>query len=309
MKKTREAFSLIELSIVILVVGILVAGVFSSSRLVSNSRIKTAQTLTQSSPVAGIKGLSLWLETTSSNSFVAGVEDGDDITTWNDINPQTTQKFFALRSISDSTLEYRENDNDSIGHLPSLYFSGSVNQILTLCTNSDISQISSTKTPLVTPFNAYTFFVVVKKIGAETGANGILYNGKPSYPRNGWGGLFSSDEGPQTYILYSSNNNFGMEPVLNDASYILTASYDGNGIYSAYNAGSPMTMPSIETPAIENIPTTEMVIGAYSNIDFPWKGYISEIIVYNRAIKKEERESVESYLSRKYSIPVSFSNS
>lgn len=52
----KSAFSLIELSIVILIVGILIAGVTQSSRMVGKSRIKTAKTLTQSSPVGSIKG-------------------------------------------------------------------------------------------------------------------------------------------------------------------------------------------------------------------------------------------------------------
>ena len=63
-KNKSLAFSLIELSIVILIIGILIAGVTQGSRLVRESRVKTAQTLTQSSDVSSIKDLVLWLDAT-----------------------------------------------------------------------------------------------------------------------------------------------------------------------------------------------------------------------------------------------------
>jgi len=50
--KKHQAFSLVELSIVILIIGVLIAGVIQGSNLVTKFRIKTAQTLTQSSPVS-----------------------------------------------------------------------------------------------------------------------------------------------------------------------------------------------------------------------------------------------------------------
>ena len=62
MSRSNKAFSLIELSIVILIVGILVAGVTSSSRLIKKMKLITAQNLTNSSPIHSIKGLALWLE-------------------------------------------------------------------------------------------------------------------------------------------------------------------------------------------------------------------------------------------------------
>jgi prepilin-type N-terminal cleavage/methylation domain-containing protein len=56
----KKAFSLIELSIVVLIIGILVAGITQSSRLVSMMKIQSARSLTINSPVASIKGLTIW---------------------------------------------------------------------------------------------------------------------------------------------------------------------------------------------------------------------------------------------------------
>jgi hypothetical protein len=36
--------------------------------------------------------------------------------------------------------------------------------------------------------------------------------------------------------------------------------------------------------------------------DTAWNGYISEIIIFSKALKAEERKSVEQYLSQKYSV-------
>ncbi len=50
--KRQQAFSLIELSIVILVVGILIAGVMQGRELISKVHLQTARLLTTSSPVS-----------------------------------------------------------------------------------------------------------------------------------------------------------------------------------------------------------------------------------------------------------------
>lgn len=52
--KFQKAFSLIELSIVILIIGILVAGVTQSSRLVKQIRLASIKSMTLSSPVSSI---------------------------------------------------------------------------------------------------------------------------------------------------------------------------------------------------------------------------------------------------------------
>lgn len=87
--KPNKAFSLVELSIVILIIGVLIAAAGQGIDLLQDARLTAARMLTQSSRVASLKGLSLWLETTSENSFSAAeAVDGSVVTSWNDINPQ-----------------------------------------------------------------------------------------------------------------------------------------------------------------------------------------------------------------------------
>jgi prepilin-type N-terminal cleavage/methylation domain-containing protein len=120
MTKKSRAFSLIELSIVILIIGILIAGVTQSSRLLRQAKLSTAQTLTKSSPVSGIKGLLIWLEPTLDDSFLsAEADDGAGAHQWNDINPQSSSKYYAVIDSDGDVPLYKASSGPN--GLPSLY--------------------------------------------------------------------------------------------------------------------------------------------------------------------------------------------
>ena len=120
----HRAFSLIELSIVILIIGILVAGVTQSSRLIRQIRIQSARNLTINSPVTSISSLHVWLETTSVNSFSSEqLDDGYLIEAWNDINPQSSYKNNALQSTNSQKPIYKQSGLGSL--LPVVSFTGS----------------------------------------------------------------------------------------------------------------------------------------------------------------------------------------
>ena len=82
----KNAFSLIELSIVILIIGILVAGVTQSSRLVRQFTLNSARNITQGSPVYSILGLLTWVETTMASSYDFEPEDNFAIAKINDLD-------------------------------------------------------------------------------------------------------------------------------------------------------------------------------------------------------------------------------
>jgi prepilin-type N-terminal cleavage/methylation domain-containing protein len=110
MKKSSnlKAFSLIELSVVILIIGVLVLGVTQGSRMLREAKLKSAQSLTTSSPVASIEGLAVWLDSTSENAFgigtggtyknVSAPADGDKVGRWNDLNPTSIAKIDVAQS-------------------------------------------------------------------------------------------------------------------------------------------------------------------------------------------------------------------
>jgi len=65
----KAAFSLIELSVAILIIGLLVGGILGGTDLIKDASLANAQKMTTNSEVGSIANLSLWLETTLPQSF------------------------------------------------------------------------------------------------------------------------------------------------------------------------------------------------------------------------------------------------
>ena len=149
--KKNSAFSLIELSIVILIIGILVAGVTQSSRLVAQMKLASAQSITRSADISSIRDLVFWAETSLENSITnsAGslqIEDGNSISSWNDINPQISAKINVTQATTANQPTYKAL---GINGLPSLSFNGS-SQIL----------LNTSTTPLPASDKNYSLIIV-----------------------------------------------------------------------------------------------------------------------------------------------------
>ena len=118
-KNKNRAFSLIELVVVILIIGILVAAVTQGGKLVSRAKVTSAKTMTQSSPVTGIDNLSLWLETVTDQSFAT--EDKNDfkqVSNWLDI-----QFFSSKKNATPVNTGVGPSYRDSgLKNLPALHF-------------------------------------------------------------------------------------------------------------------------------------------------------------------------------------------
>ncbi len=292
-KSSKFGFSLIELSVVILVIGILVIGITQGSRMIAASKLKSAQSLTQSSPVNSIEGVVLWLEPTSetslqnsSNSY--NVSDNDNIKNWNDIN-QGTKKFVATESTNMPIYK-----KDGIGNLPTLFFDAATNgasgDILTI--NYDASLNSDT----------FTIFIVTEPLEATTNWGTVIMTRNWNAPTRG-------------YNIYKNNSNTNWE-IWNSGSSPLTTpvTFSKPVILTVHRHSSTISLYQNSTLKDSNANTTfarnpdnNFTIGS-SNSGTPtfyYDGYISEIIVFNCALKQTEITSVEQYLSQKYSIKLS----
>lgn len=306
MKNKNKAFSLIELSIVILIIGILIAGITSGSRLVNASKLQTAQTITQSSPVASIRGLVLWLETSMDDSFRTG-ENVDDtsITQWNDRNPQSVYKFFARPAAASTDIRFRSADTAGINSLPSLLFSGNntANAFLTLSTTAQGTAIAPTA--ITTPNNNFTFFVVSKTNTTNVSGAGVsravFYNGTAG--TNGYGYVISNATRNMLFGDGSAaDNNFA--GTIGTSAAVISGTYAGGtgGAISTFVNG---VSSGTDTTSTSANPTTGLYVGARSSSDTsPWKGYISEIILFDSVLKASDRQSVEQYLGKKYNIKI-----
>jgi prepilin-type N-terminal cleavage/methylation domain-containing protein len=325
--KASTAFSLIELSIVILIVGIIVAGVTQSSRLVRQSKLKSAQSLTQSSPVNGIRSISVWFETTQDASFPSSLDDEGAITQWNDTNPQTQSRLYAVpaanattpSSTSSSSIVY---DVEGINGLPSIKFDGTVSTagILAVSTVPATASPYITKSPVTTLSdpnapNAFTAFMVYKLDSPAASTDyTVLYNGTSG--TNGWG--YYRDSGAsnvRTAVVGATTPYKVAGTTLPTTQEIATITYSGYNSSNAtgtkttnlyINGGTNFTTTNAtgSTTAI-TLPATEMYIGGITSATKTWKGYISEVIIFDVVLKTQDLKDVATYLSKKYNIPLS----
>lgn len=304
MKKNNRAFSLIELSIVIIIIGILIAGVTQGSRLIDASKVQTAQTTTESSPVASIRGLVLWLESTKEESFPESqLEDGANIDEWFDNNPQVTNGHdFAITTASDN-VEYKTK---GINGLPSVKFSG-----------SQTAANSPTGTSITTPYLAYTVFVVYQQDGFDTN-NALLYNGTSATAATGFG---IEDNTSGFIVLHEGEDSAAFTPVdgdllaRSDTARIAAVTVSANSVDgSAATQGVKIFINGeADFASAESMTSNIVTPGAGTNLtvgiedgatDVTMTGQISEVIIIDHVLRKSDRQAIEGYLGQKYGISV-----
>lgn len=280
---TKKAFSLIELSIVILIIGIVIAGVTQSSRLVAQHKLQTARTLTQSSPVNSITGLVTWIESTSEKSFdAAEQEDGLSITNWYDLNIQSSSKNNFTQSTNKPT--YKTN---FFNGLPVISFDG---------TNDFMATQSITSTEF-SPANTNTIFLVAKiysggvifkfeqsaanRLGIEMAGSGMRFD----FPNDTTGMLSDTTSIINRPYIFTFDHNSSTQTI-----YTNGASYDTQANALTFTGTFSSTMA---------IGATVGGTQYFTRMD------LAELIIFNRSLKSEERKSIEKYLGQKWGIKVS----
>lgn len=300
----HKAFSLIEISIVLLIIGILVAGATQGSRLIDSSRLQSAQTLTQSSPVAGIKGLVLWLEPSMEDSFLTTETDsGSQVSRWNDRNPQAVRKYYALKTASSAVTYVSRSPSTS---LPSLYFDGSTiaNSFFTLSTSSS----SAVNTFIPTPNCAVSYFLVADQTSSTNTDTRFIISNSTLTSTNGFGYYFGGAAIARSLVYITVNTRYATTPAVTlNKPEIISHTYGGsgsipnfyiNGTTSTMNASTSLTCAAPSGAAL-------FYIGNGRNATNTWSGHIYEIIYFDRLLKNEERKEIEKYLGQKYRIAVS----
>jgi type II secretory pathway pseudopilin PulG len=288
--KHNKAFYLIELSIVILIIGILVAGVTSSSRLIKRMKLITAQNLTRNSPVSSIKDLSIWIESALDESFDNNEEaDGANITNWYDINPQTSFKFTVNQSNLANKPVFVEA---GINGIPSIKFDGNSSDYM-LLPNYNFSN------------NKITIFLVTNRIIGNDSGTATLDGVDPAYG-NDWAdpGSIQIWEVSSQFKAWKGGGSFPLSFFThpgNGVPYIASVTFDGtnNLVYLNGTASSPVAYSG--NISLKNLYIACRYLGGPTIF---YSGYISEVIIFSRLLNTEERKSVETYLSKKYAIKV-----
>ena len=286
--KKNSAFTVLELSIVLILIGILIAGVAKSGTLVMAARLSAARSLTLKSTVPSISGLVAWYETSLSTSLkTSEALDGKQITTWYDISPNSLaeQKNKLTRTAS-STVLYQVS---GINKIPSIKFSGAANAMLAGLT--DFYQYRSLA-------KCSIFFVAMPL----TSSLGIIADGGSG----AYGVSLVAINPPNIYFNLTTgvSTGTGSNPasIASNGSYITAAYFNGATSGAYVNNAATMAGGGTINPGTNTL--RGLTIGAGRDGSSGFNGLISEVIVYDRLLKIQERRDVMKYLSKKYGIAV-----
>lgn len=279
-----KAFSLVEMSLVLLLISAVIIGMLKGSSLIGKSRLAAAQTITKKSPVNDLTDLVAWFETSLDTSFLPSEKkDGSLISVWHDNNPDASTRNNATQENSLFRPRYYK-DIFNVG-IPGIRFDGADDLMLfngSFLVNSN-----------------YTVFVVEKR---ESNKNSSFFIGGSN-----------SDNNSNLHLGYNSSTSLTFGHNSSDLLYSVEAYQDPieqfHTFYFNYESGKKYwlnggtnedaseseqnsALQSYDNPAIGR---------SESNY---YSGSIAEIIIFSRALKISEKELVETYLSKKYNIKI-----
>lgn len=276
----KLGFSLLEVSVVLLIIGILLASVSAGKNMIRTSKLTSAQSLTNSSPVAAVDSLVLWMEPILPTSFAENeTYQNQTLSYWRNV----TNSYTPANLTSSGTPVYNEL---GINELPSVVF----NSGDTFNINAPMQNIVGTN---------FAIFIVERRAVDGTIIDSdnldVRYDSGFEIDKNGTVDVISSavaagDIDPAiSYISFASST-------MNAAPVGLTY-YRNKGVLVS---GNQINSTAADATSINSITSLSGVtLGAAAS---GYDGDIAEIIVYNKSLTFDELDEVLVYLSKKYRI-------
>ncbi len=283
----KLGFSLIELSVVILVIGILVIGVTQGSRIMAESKLKSARSLTDSSPVNSINNLVLWIDSTSSKSFNADIANDSEVASWYDLNIQSANKHNFTQSNSGEYPLYKIN---LYNNLPGVVFDG-FNHWISTPHHQDLNPNAG----------GSSVFFVSKVLSTSTGFHYIT-KGNGNSTTIGWSYnsrqfRFRSDD-----LVNGGSSNTFPATMPDKIPKIATVIFFGTEA-RYYKNNTEQTPRSTYTGSINS--GSDLTIGARAGGTVNSNIEVYELIIFNRLLSAGEITSIHEYLSQKWGIKIS----
>jgi hypothetical protein len=297
-KNFKKAFSLVELALVILIIGLALAGISSGVRLVYQFNINSARSLTSGSAVNSMGGIVAWFDAVHEQSFKeVEADDLVPISAWRDINPQKTFKFSLIQNSSSQKPIYISK---SAAGIPVIEFTTKPFEIQNMATDQNL-ELSGNP--------SFTIFVVASGSNNSAAKSRIFSIGNPIYECSQfdlsyWGNGMANIRffGGDKIFQLPAGNMLTMYRITRDA---LGSPNTVNGSGSMlYVNGKLVTLPNrLSSDCIPTILAAPLKI----NPDIPpnnvsWSFQLGEIIIFDRILKRDDVKEVEKYLSKKWSI-------
>lgn len=287
-KKNRSGFSLIELAVVIIIIGILTAAVIKGQKVIKNSKLTAARAATNSSAVHSIEGLKLWLEATLQDSYLdtegpAG-DDGSVVTKWLEINSQTTNKE-SLNATGAPTF-----DEDGINGRPAIDFGGGS------------KSFASVNFPNIN--EEATFFLVIKTSSADQ----QILGKSPSTP-DATTNIMLGVNVPAKDLFWCFSNvcsTATQDNISSDkehiVSYVYKKDYSGTTDRVSIYVDSYSVSQNLDSTVDKGQNTSNLTIGVGPTASFT--GKIGELIIFDKKLNSDDHKAVMKYLGKKWGIKV-----
>ena len=319
-KTKKTAFSLLELSVVILIIGILITGVMKGGSLVSASRLNSARSLTARSSVGEINGLTAWYETTSLQSFGKRVPGGsgapptpearisvvqltdfrrdqDRIEIWRDVSPKCINNYSIVNtstvvSAVTQTADYINTCNAlsqaTIANRPYYSLSG-INSLPSVSfeNGNNLLLDASFKDGNISVATKFVVFSI--DANPASGNTATILNNNPAL------------NGQRIFIdpTNISVNNGGSNNANIQTSYNIKNTYILGVIFAGANSYYKINNGTLTTLNLGTNIASALIVGGVNFV-----GKISEIIVFNRMLKESEMIEIFNYLGKKYKVQV-----
>jgi len=299
MHKKQQAFTLLELTIVLVVIAIMTVGIFKGAGLVNSSKISVARSLTERSPVPKIDGLVVWYETSSLDSLLKSeASNNSTVTTWYDLNPTSVALRENTLVTKTGAVKYVKN---GINNVPSLQFSSKNDLSVANLQLAAFSQGSTAQNTVFLVFKQQSRTYISTDERWILDSHFLASSSAIGYADISGVDTVRSNSGTTVYSGATNPPSFGDEK-----SFIVAVYYDQAYTKAYVNDTTVVAGGGYfnATPGSNKI--TGLTIGSLKNDNNAGRfvGLISEIIIYNRVLKSDERKDIFAYLSKKYSIPV-----
>ena len=308
----HRGFSLLETSIVIMVIGLIVAGALSASRVVNYMALNSARSLTENSALNYMRrDILVWFDTTSEKSFAdIDTQNNQPIANWYETKPITAIPATATATTGLQPLYI----SSAINGLPALRFDG-VNDFMTITAANYVNG----STPLAS--NNFSVFLVAQasstitinteSTSTTTGQSGQRFALFPASGDTIYSGMPGATAG--SGISFGTNGIGFYENALNYTPPIMSSSVGYSGpatILMEYRNKNPklyvntrLVRSGLTSPKDFVFPPF-YIGGAASPLNAygSFAGDIAEIIIIDRALTSEERNDIFAYLKKKWKL-------
>jgi hypothetical protein len=276
----KTAFSIIELSIIMILIGLIITGVVvTRSDLFLRANNNKIIAATKYSVLREIDDLAIWFDAATDESFKnSEMTANNPLTMWKNISPKNYGNFNVEQLTPTNQPTYSFDDNDA---LPLLRFDGSD----LLSTANIISGYNFAKQ------NQITVFLVQKYNSPLHTANSILWN--PSVD-NVFSANITNISGNIIWGFANSQISATPSGFLNSWNIVTLVRNSNNNGQIRVNGSNLQTA----------VMSDNLNISASDNLDIGTglNGDLREIAIFKRELSPLEIKSVEKYLSDKWDI-------